>query len=354
MESGERGKKQFYYVSVLSVISALAVVILHSNTAFWLYREDGAWLFNNVVESLFYFAVPIFFMITGVTLFDYQDRYDTKTFFKHRFSKVLIPFIFWSFFGLFFYGVLREQRFSLDFVSIWNDFFGHQYVGIFWFFLPLICIYLSVPLFASIEKKKKDRIMIYLAGAGLFINVLIPFILSVIGFFCEKKLVWGFALDVVGGFLIYPILGYILHEKELTQKQRYWIYGLAICGLSVHMLGTYYLSRHDGMIVDLFKGYKNLPCILYSMGIFVFIKQISNYKILQKMKKLVLYLSKYTFAFYLIHSFVLVYLTDMFVSIGISATSKKYVLLAFILTIPICLVLTWLIRKIPGGKKILP
>ena len=35
-------------------------------------------------------------MITGTTLMQYRERYDTKTFFKKRFSKVLVPFLFWA------------------------------------------------------------------------------------------------------------------------------------------------------------------------------------------------------------------------------------------------------------------
>ena len=350
----EGKKKHYYYVSVLSVMSALAVIILHSNVAFWQYREGNAWAFNNIVESLFYFAVPIFFMLIGVTLFDYKDRYDTKTFFKHRFSKILIPFIFWSFFGLAFYNLFRGFNFHLDFISIWNDFFGYKYVGIFWFFFPLICIYLAIPLFASVDKKRKEKVLKYLAIVGIVINMLVPFILSIIGYCCGQKLSWGFSFTVTEGYLFYPIIGYLLHKKELTKKQRYLIYFLAFCGLMMIMVGTYCLSRHDGAINELFKEYKNFPCLLYSSGIFVLVKQIADKKAIKKMEKMVNILSRYTFAFYLLHSFVLVYMIDLYGNIGIEFTSMKYVPLAFLTTVPICLVITWIIRKIPGGKMILP
>lgn len=350
----EKTQKRFYYISVLSVVSALAVVMLHSNMAFWAYREGGSWALNNIIECLFYFAVPVFFMITGATLFDYQDRYDTKTFFRHRFSKVLIPFVVWSLFGLFFYSVLRGFHFSLNPVDIWNDFFQTKYVGIFWFFIPLIGIYLATPLFAAIDKKKKINTLKYVAVLGVILNVVVPFVMLLIKYYTGTELAWRFSLDMLGGYLIYPVIGYLLHNVTLEKKQRIIIYVLAVCGLLVHIIGTYCLSRNDGMIVEVFKEYRNLPCLLYSVGIFVLIKSVAESKFMKKFEKFVNVLSKYTFAIYLTHSFILAYMVDFLKNFNIEITSVVFVPIAFVLTVPLCVAITWMVRKIPGGKYIMP
>lgn len=52
------------------------------------------------IEALFYFAVPVFFMLTGATLINYRKRYGTGTFFKKRLLKTLVPFIIWSIIGI--------------------------------------------------------------------------------------------------------------------------------------------------------------------------------------------------------------------------------------------------------------
>ncbi len=67
--------KKKYYIQNLSVLSAFAVVALHVNGEFWNFSYGRYWITSNIIESLFYFAVPIFFMITGVTLVDYNERY---------------------------------------------------------------------------------------------------------------------------------------------------------------------------------------------------------------------------------------------------------------------------------------
>lgn len=84
--------KKVNYITLLSVISAIAVVILHTNE-FWIFSTEKYWETANIIECVFYFAVPIFFMISGITLIDYRDRYDTKEFLKRRIKKTVIPFI---------------------------------------------------------------------------------------------------------------------------------------------------------------------------------------------------------------------------------------------------------------------
>lgn len=76
-----------FYITVLNVISALSVVGLHTNGCFWEFSRERWWFTANIIESVLYFAVPVFFMITGATLLDYAKRCDTKTFFIRRLKK---------------------------------------------------------------------------------------------------------------------------------------------------------------------------------------------------------------------------------------------------------------------------
>ena len=93
-----KNNKTINYISLLNVVCAIAVVILHTNgVTFWKFNNNGIWAISNLIECIFYFAVPIFFMITGITLIDYRDRYSTKEFFKKRVKKTVIPFIFFLF-----------------------------------------------------------------------------------------------------------------------------------------------------------------------------------------------------------------------------------------------------------------
>ena len=110
--------KRKVYLDYLNVLSAFAVVMLHTNNVFWTFSYNRYWLSANIIESVFYFAVPIFFMISGATLIDYSKRYSTKTFLKKRFSKTLIPFLFWSILALVY--LLHYHKIDISFALSQN------------------------------------------------------------------------------------------------------------------------------------------------------------------------------------------------------------------------------------------
>lgn len=83
-------------ISVLNVLSCFSVVVLHCNGIFWSRPDGRLWITSNFLETFFYFAVPVFFMVSGVTLLDYNKKYSTKTYFKKRFDKAVVPFFVWS------------------------------------------------------------------------------------------------------------------------------------------------------------------------------------------------------------------------------------------------------------------
>lgn len=96
MNAVNKTNNQIEYISVLNVLACISVIALHCNRVFW-QRPDGIlWISANFIETFFYFAVPIFFMLPGVTLFNYHEKYSTKEYFIKRSKKLIIPFLVWS------------------------------------------------------------------------------------------------------------------------------------------------------------------------------------------------------------------------------------------------------------------
>ena len=151
--------KKKVYIDYLNVLAAMSVVFLHTNGVFWEYSEDKYWFSANIIESVFYFGVPVFFMITGATLLDYRKRYDTKTFFRKRAWKVLIPYTFWSLVGL----VYVNRGFSqISFGSIVEHLVNSNAIAIYWFFVPLFQVYLMIPLLSAVPDNLEEiHIYIY-------------------------------------------------------------------------------------------------------------------------------------------------------------------------------------------------
>ena len=355
--TNKQKRDKYFYISFLNVLSTVSVVVLHSNGAFWDYRNDINWILNNMVECVFYFAVPIFFMLVGVNLLDYTDKYDTKTFFKKRVTKTVVPFLIWSIFAMLL-KILQSPRYFIQneiaFDKIFNGIFNTEYMFIYWFFIPLFCIYLSVPLLAHIEKKNKNRIFTYIAATAFVVNIFIPFSVKFINIFFGTQIIWIFEIPVLGGYAFYGILGYLLHNNDLSRKIRIIIYTASVLGLLIHFFTTYYLSFKIGRVDDTLKGYNQLPGVLYSSGIFLLVKQLSSKIKSDKFKNIIFRFQKYTFPIYLMHWFIYIYLSRILETINIHRDSQIFVILITLISVPVCIGITFVLRKIPVVRNIVP
>lgn len=337
--------KRKNYITLLSVLSAFAVLMLHCNRCFNTFSYDRYWMTSNIIVSIFYPAVPIFFMITGANLLDYQEKYSTKEYFKKRINKVLIPYLIWTLLMIIYRLATKDLSFSdLTFKYIFNGLSNGSIMNYYWFFPPLICVYLSIPLFASVENGKKKKLFSYLAIVGFVLNIFIPFISKVFNLGLSNNIY----LMVSYNYLFYVIVGYLLDKNTLQKKYRIVIYILGILGLLSIMIGTYYLSIKAGSINETFKGYLSVPCVLYAISVFVFCKELCN-KI--KLWKIFDILSKYTFEFYLMHFVILNFVQITFEP---NINNIIYRLGMPFLIMPLVILVTILLRKIPGVKKIVP
>lgn len=77
-------KRRWLFVDVLNVIACIAVVCLHTSLGAFHPEQTMLWKRQVAMQSLFIFATPIFFMISGMNLLGYRKKYDTATFFKKR------------------------------------------------------------------------------------------------------------------------------------------------------------------------------------------------------------------------------------------------------------------------------
>lgn len=343
--------KRIEYIDLANVISTFAVVILHTNGCFWNFSRERYWLTANVIESLFIFAVPVFFMISSISLMDYQKKYNTKIYLKKRFSKTVIPFLFWTFMGLlfdiFFLHTVKVSDLTLKVLV--DGFINNRFVQIYWFFMPLFGIYLSIPLFASIEEEKRVELFKYLFLIGFIFNGTIPFLLSAF----HIDMAWPLEINVVSGYAIFVVMGYLIHKIDFTLNQRCIIYILGLAGLLMHFGGTYYESYALGDVSQIYKNLTYAPIVMYSGAFLLFIKQISEKVMKTNISKYVHFIKKYTFPIYLMHYYIIEIL-NRYLHLTNYTKSIFYRLGMPFIVIPITIIITAVIRKLRLGKKVLP
>lgn len=340
------------------MLSCCAVVILHTNGDFWNFHSEH-WAIKNVIECVFYFAVPVFFMISGATLIGYDERYTTKEYFIKRIKKTVIPFLFWVT-ARFIQGYIYDHRYNphwwyghseLLFKDIIVDYVNKVInpKPPYWFFIPLFFIYLAIPFLNYIPKEKRNKVFSFMVMAVFIFNIIPSFLNGIFPFidFNEK-----YFFGIGAGYLFYAIVGYLIKESQLSKKVEWFIYIGAVIGLCMHIIGTHVLSMRNGMIIETYKGYLNVPCIMYSLGVFLFFKKYGN-KIMKfaVINKLISRISKYTFAVFLLHMNVI---KLMYYFYFWNLNSLYYNLFGVFFIVSLCIIMTFVLRKVPVVKYIVP
>ena len=290
----EKSKSNYY--SLASVVSALAVVFLHVNSCYWDFSAtEFYWKTSIIIRAVFYFAVPVFFMMTGATLLDFNERYSIKEFFIKRIYKTLIPFIAWSFIGVLFRLIyiknLNISDINISFII--NCLIGGKgAVDVLWYFPTLFSVYLVIPVFAAIPKERKISIFKYIITISFILNCLMPFLNNLF------KLNIANPVPIVIGiqYLLYIFLGYVISNTNQSKKQRIIIYIFALFSLILHIYGPYQASMNANKLIRVYDEYNGLPTVLYSVGIFVLFKYFGSYLMKNNyIEKFINVCSRYTF-----------------------------------------------------------
>ena len=92
----QSNRQNIEWLDSLRVIATIGVIMIHEATPVVKMSYGGNmgnWWTGNIFDSAVRFAVPLFLMLSGATMLGRE--YDLKTFYKKRFVRVLLPFLFW-------------------------------------------------------------------------------------------------------------------------------------------------------------------------------------------------------------------------------------------------------------------
>lgn len=351
----ENNKKYILYFDLLNIFACFAVVALHVNGAVHTFAKTRNWVSCMFIEALFYFAVPVFFMLTGATLMNYRKRYDTGAFFKKRIFKTFVPFIIWSIIGIC-WSVFYTKGMKISDINTPAKFISAvincKGMGIYWFFPALFSVYLTIPLFSLVDEDKrigKKGIFTYLILVYIVLNVLLPFVCRLTG------IQWNSALNAVscGGYVVWFLIGYLLANTDINKKFRILIYILGLIGFFMYFYLTVQNSFKTGRFDKTYAGYMNIPAIFMGTAVFVLFKY-GKWNLIEKHEKavrLVRNLSSASFGVYLIHY----YLKDFSIRhFGIDPRSTLYRIVGTFIIYGLSVIIVRVIQKIPVIRKMVP
>lgn len=334
------------YTSILNVLACIGVVILHTFETG--YTSDANFVFEVLIRAIAYCAVPVFFMITGATLIDYRERYDTKTFFKKRLLKVIIPLIIWSI--IYFIINFFKGKFSindLSFKFVFEYFFLVKTNPIFWFFVVIIGIYLAIPVISLIPQETRRKAFLYIIIITFVFNQFLPDLLYHLNLNYNYDLKFPLTYS---GWISFIFIGYYIDKYEIVKKHRVIIYVLGIIGFLTMVVPTIFISYHKNESCSWFDEYYDAPCVLYSASVFLFFKsKINNNQIVTKIMPFFNFVALTTLGIYVLHIAIRDFLRYFYTY---SYFGMNLVLTLSILTI--CFIVVKIVQKIPGLRHIFP
>lgn len=334
------------YISILNVLACIGVVILHTFETG--YTSDANFVFEVLIRAIAYCAVPVFFMITGATLIDYRERYDTKTFFKKRLLKVIIPLIIWSI--IYFIINFFKGKFSindLSFKFVFEYFFLVKTNPIFWFFVVIIGIYLAIPVISLIPQESRRKAFLYIIIITFVFNQFLPDLLYHLNLNYNYDLKFPLTYS---GWISFIFIGYYIDKYEIVKKHRVIIYVLGIIGFLTMVVPTIFISYHKNESCSWFDEYYDAPCVLYSASVFLFFKsKINNNQIVTKIMPFFNFVAPTTLEIYVLHIAIRDFLRYFYTY---SYFGMNLVLTLSILTI--CFIVVKIVQKIPGLRHIFP
>ena len=234
---------------------------------------------------------------------------------------------------------------KINIIYLWNLYYAHKIYFIFGSFHTFLISYMMIPLLAYVEKSKKIKVYSYSFITLLITQTLIPYLISLF----EPRLIWIYNIKI--GYIIYIFAGYIIENYRFEMKWKLIIYILGIYSFLVHIIGTKILTLRYKRIVQLHKGYLNLPCIIYSCSLFLLLKEY-NYLLLKIInRKIINKIGALTIGPFFMHLPIIDICKKYF---KINIFSLTYRLFGGFLICLICLIITFILKKIPLIKYIVP
>lgn len=262
----ESPKGRILYVDLLNITACFGVVCLHCSNTVFEYRGEGTWYFALLIQTAFYWCVPVFFMLTGATLLGYRKKYTTGEYLKRRVLRVLLPFLLWSTILLIWKlhtGELAPEEWNI----ILSWYLNNGIESIYWFFYPLIGMYLTIPIASILTEDRYKTCMYYVTGVSLAVTCVLQYS-YLAGIYYDGSLTPVFA----NGYLAYLFLGWILARSELSGRCRLLIYCIGLgCGAAM-FAGSVLLTLRDGALNLFFFNYTGPTAYGMAAAVFVWFR----------------------------------------------------------------------------------
>ena len=333
-------------IDVLNVLSCIAVIALHHNGLVHSYDGSRAWKESLIIECAFYWCVPVFLMISGITLMEYRDRYSTSVFFRRRILRTVVPWFSWS--VIFLIWKLQTNQILLEngdtIKQCLELILNNKVMQVYWFFSTLFACYLVLPVFSLLKNQR--RILWYVVGLNFIFVSVLP---TVNKWF---DISYTLSIPTVGSCLIYILLGYLLKDVNMGKKQRFLLYFIGFGMMIFRYIYTYHFSMITRTTDTSIKGFQVFHAVFYSVAIWIMIWNLNWKTIIPAwLRNRLPVIASCSLGVYLIHIFVMYYEMQF---LSLDKHSFIWRTICILLTYIASLMITLILKKIPIIRILVP
>ena len=342
-------KERVFYPDFLRVAATFAVIVIHiTGEAQWQWANSSfEWQVFNVYNGMSRWAVPVFFMVSGMFMLD-AGRHgggaaeNLRRLACSNIPRILLVLIVWSqFYAV--YGSRVLGRYE----ATWYDFLFKPVSYHLWFLYFIVLLYLLTPFIQSLllHLEKKDFTLLML----LFLVFKCGFRLASVmtSFFMNKGL--AFFIPEMAGYLICFLGGAYLARYDVLRKERGRLLAGVLLLTLLSIVGNSWMAQYREREKELLYDYLLLNIVLISFGIFLATKNFlhGGIKRFPRLERAIRQLAALSLGIYLVHIAVL---DTLVLKLHLGATALNPIIMVPLLAVLVFALsagITCVLQKIP-------
>jgi len=347
-------------IDLIRTIAIVAVILLHStndltHTSVMGVNEIYRWWTVNIYQSVGRLGVPLFVMLTGALLLSPSKQEDLGTFFKKRFTRIGLPFIFWG--AAYFVWTIYVENQLATAPSVAGFFVQGLLTGPylhFWYLYMLVGLYLITPFLRLMMAKASSQLFKYFAALWFVGTALVPFVYLLTPYEVDAN------FFTVPAFLGYFVIGFYLLRVKVDRKL---LVAMLASGVALSAVGTYIIAGTvGGRTQFFFQEYVSPTTIVASIALFLLLINMKapvepnpegKESVWQRFLHVV---SENTLAIFFFHLMVLYVLQNGYLGFALNGNTVNSIVgipLASVLTLLISLAVIVPLKKLPVIKRLI-
>lgn len=296
-------EKHYIYIDFLKIIAFLGVVTMHTTALVILAPPDGTDCrqYLTYLNAATRFCVPMYILCSGAMILR-KPIDDIKNFFLKRFSRVVVPFIFW---GIIYEIVINGVTNPL---TMAQDFYYHKVSFHLWFVYMIVVAYLFAPVLADVVQKLSLQKLNYMLGVWIMFACVVEF-----GFLIKDTSV--IALYRLCLFTGYFLAGWMIHNRKIFSLKlsglQLLLISAAVVAVAAWLINTY--TENQNKFYDSLVSPYTILIILWSLAIFQYFREHEDFFTSRpKLAEWITKIGALIYGGYLIHVLFREYLKDFF------------------------------------------